>query len=92
MECELETQKQASDDKGHLQLRSKSPASAIGGQNSLISRSLGKMAALSLEDLQLKPGQEESYYDINYDNDEVLSKYPDPDRAVYDSKRYVHLE
>ena len=64
------------------------------------------MAGLSrqLKDHQLEPGQEESYYgrkratifqlwqQLEHPIDEVLDKYPDPDRAGYNSKRNVRLK
>lgn len=81
-------------------------AQAINAHDGLISRSRGKMAALTrqLEGLHLQPGQEGPYYDVKRTtitqlwqqlerlNDEVLDKYPNPDIAGYDSRRYIQLE
>ncbi|XP_075162920.1 uncharacterized protein LOC142235554 [Haematobia irritans] len=78
---------------------------ATSGHDGLISRSLGKMEALSrqLEGLQVS-GQERTYYEVKMAtinrlwqqieclNDDVLDKYPDPELLGYDTAKYIWLE
>ncbi|XP_075150824.1 uncharacterized protein LOC142224932 [Haematobia irritans] len=78
---------------------------ATSGHDGLISRSLGKMEALSrqLEGLQFS-GQERTYYEVKMAtinrlwqqieclNDDVLDKYSDPELLGYDTAKYIWLE